>query len=185
MFCPLRKWRSDFFHRPSNTLIEIEGGIWSGVGRHTSGKGYTSDALKYNVASYMGYRLFRLTSSLLTLEYVQDISKICLRQTPSEHFVLAKKQPSFLPVGSERQDEPRRILCLQLSQTFQFLFFLDLSSVQGVFESAVFVVPRDQRFESGLNTPREQSPLCSKGLLIIPLTSCSGGFCALYFLKVC
>jgi hypothetical protein len=91
MFCPLRKWRSDFFHRPSNTLIEIEGGIWSGVGRHTSGKGYTSDALKYNVASYMGYRLFRLTSSLLTLGYVQDISKICVRQTPSEHFVLAKK----------------------------------------------------------------------------------------------
>lgn len=91
MFCPLRKWRSDFFHRPSNTLIEIEGGIWSGVGRHTSGKGYTSDALKYNVASYMGYRLFRLTSSLLTVDYVRDISKICLRQTPSEGFVLAKK----------------------------------------------------------------------------------------------
>jgi hypothetical protein len=89
-FCPIRKWLSDFFHRPTLTLIEIEGGMWTG-GRHQKGLGFSADAIKYNVASYMGFRLFRLPSSLLTLAYVSDLVKICLRQSPSENFILAKK----------------------------------------------------------------------------------------------
>jgi hypothetical protein len=88
-FCPVRKWRADFFHRPTLTLIEIEGGMWSG-GRHQKGFGFSADAVKYNVASYMGFRLFRLPSSLLTLEYVSDLVKICLKQSPSEKFLLRK-----------------------------------------------------------------------------------------------
>jgi len=88
-FCPVRKWRADFFHRPTLTLIEIEGGMWSG-GRHQKGFGFSADAVKYNVASYMGFRLFRLPSSLLTTEYVSDLVKICLKQSPSEKFLLRK-----------------------------------------------------------------------------------------------
>jgi len=89
-FCPLRKWRADYFHRPTHTLIEVEGGMWTG-GRHQRGLGFSADAIKYNVASYMGFRLFRLPASLLKIEYVEDLVKICLRQTPSDCFLLRKK----------------------------------------------------------------------------------------------
>ena len=64
--------------------------MWTG-GRHQKGFGFSADAIKYNVASYMGFRLFRLPSSLLTLDYVSDLARICLKQSPSENFLLRKK----------------------------------------------------------------------------------------------
>jgi hypothetical protein len=64
-FSPTRGWRFDFAHLPSLTAIEIEGGTWSG-GRHTRGKGYSEDCQKYNAAVHLNWRLFRLTSDMLT-----------------------------------------------------------------------------------------------------------------------
>ena len=58
-FHPTRKWRSDFAHLPSRTLIEIEGGIWV-RGRHNSPKGFIADAEKYLEAALCGWRVLRL-----------------------------------------------------------------------------------------------------------------------------
>ncbi len=68
-FHPTRKWRSDFAHIPSRTLIEIEGGIWIN-GRHNRGAGFITDIEKYNEATLAGWRVFRLADVHLTLEIV-------------------------------------------------------------------------------------------------------------------
>jgi very-short-patch-repair endonuclease len=65
-FHPTRKWRADFAHLPSRTLIEIEGGIWV-RGRHTTPRGFTADAEKYFEAAMGGWRVVRLVDSQLTL----------------------------------------------------------------------------------------------------------------------
>ena len=64
-FAAPRRWRADFYHKASRTLIEIEGGIY-GRGKHNHADGYTKDAEKYNMAIALGFRLFRFTSKLLT-----------------------------------------------------------------------------------------------------------------------
>lgn len=43
------------------TAIEIEGATWTG-GRHTRGRGFENDCLKYNAAVLAGWRLFRFTT---------------------------------------------------------------------------------------------------------------------------
>ena len=77
-FHPVRKWRSDFAHLPSRTLIEIEGGVWS-QGRHVSPQGFVKDAEKYLEAALGGWQVLRLTPKQLNattisriLSYVRD-----------------------------------------------------------------------------------------------------------------
>jgi len=60
-----RKWRFDFANIQTRIAIEIEGGTWSG-GRHTRGSGYAKDCEKYNAAADVGWRVFRLTSDMIT-----------------------------------------------------------------------------------------------------------------------
>ena len=52
-FHPTRKWRADFAHLPSRTLIEIEGGIYVN-GRHNRGAGFAADLEKYFEAALAG-----------------------------------------------------------------------------------------------------------------------------------
>lgn len=75
-FEPMRRWRADFAHIASRTLIEIEGGIEKG-GRHNRAKGFVLDAIKYNWATMMepGWRVIRLTSAMLTPDYIESIIK--------------------------------------------------------------------------------------------------------------
>lgn len=54
-----RKWRADFAHLPSRTLIEIEGGIWVN-GRHNRAAGFAADLEKYLEAALDGWRVVRL-----------------------------------------------------------------------------------------------------------------------------
>lgn len=67
-----RKWRADFVHRSTMTLIEIEGGAWSG-GRHTRGKGFLEDATKYLRAWELGWNVIRLSSGQVNRQDVQRI----------------------------------------------------------------------------------------------------------------
>lgn len=76
-FHPERKWRVDFAHIPSHTLIEIEGGIWI-QGRHNRGAGFITDIEKYNEVTFTGWRLFRLADVHLTLEVVGRIIYLLL-----------------------------------------------------------------------------------------------------------
>ncbi len=64
-FHPTRKWRADFAHLPSRTLIEIEGGIYVN-GRHNRGAGFAADLEKYFEATLAGWRVIRLGPDELT-----------------------------------------------------------------------------------------------------------------------
>ena len=77
-FHPTRRWRADFYHAPSRTLIEIEGGVWGG--RHTRGGGFMADSEKYLAAFLLGYSVVRLTAPQLTRE---NLAAVLARVAPS------------------------------------------------------------------------------------------------------
>lgn len=66
-FHPTRKWRFDFAWVLGDfkVALEIEGGIFV-RGRHSRGAGYANDADKYNEATKLGWRVFRLTTRQLS-----------------------------------------------------------------------------------------------------------------------
>lgn len=82
-FHPTRKWRADFAHMGSKTLIEIEGGVHSG-GRHTRGSGFSKDAEKYLEAFIIaGWNVVRLVPSQLNLPTIERIIS-CLPKNAAE-----------------------------------------------------------------------------------------------------
>lgn len=60
-FFPARRWRSDFAWVDHMLLVECEGGTWTG-GRHTRGRGFADDCIKYNHAALNGWKVLRFTS---------------------------------------------------------------------------------------------------------------------------
>lgn len=75
-----RKWRADFAHLPSRTLIEIEGGIWIN-GRHNRAAGFNADLEKYLEAGLAGWRVFRLGPDQITMENVAKLADQLQRAT--------------------------------------------------------------------------------------------------------
>ena len=74
-FHPDRKWRADFSHPESRTLIEIEGGIFMRRGgRHNRGGGYARAAEKYLEAVLGGWRVIRLTEKQLEIGTIERIA---------------------------------------------------------------------------------------------------------------
>jgi very-short-patch-repair endonuclease len=71
-FHPVRKWRADFAHLPSRTLIEIEGGIYVN-GRHNRAGGFAADLEKYLEAALAGWRVVRLGPNELTTAHVERL----------------------------------------------------------------------------------------------------------------
>lgn len=53
-FHPTRRWRWDLCWPEQKVAVEIQGGVWQS-GRHTRGKGYTSDCEKLNEAQLLGW----------------------------------------------------------------------------------------------------------------------------------
>lgn len=74
-FHPVRKWRADFAHLPSRTLIEIEGGIYVN-GRHNRGAGFAADLEKYLEASLDGWRVVRLGPEELTIDHLERLIRL-------------------------------------------------------------------------------------------------------------
>lgn len=64
-FHPERGFKFDYYHRPTQTGIEIEGGTFLEKGGHTTGKGYSKDCHKYNLAQLLGHRVFRFTTDMI------------------------------------------------------------------------------------------------------------------------
>ena len=74
VFHPERKWRSDFAHVESRTLIEIEGGVYiNGGGRHNRPAGFIADAEKYLEAFLAGWSVVRLTQKQITAPNVERL----------------------------------------------------------------------------------------------------------------
>ena len=71
-FHPERKWRADFAHIESRTLIEIEGGIYI-QGRHNRAAGFIADAEKYLEAFLAGWSVVRLTSAQISAPTVERL----------------------------------------------------------------------------------------------------------------
>lgn len=71
-FHPTRKWRADFVHHDSRTLIEVEGGIHT-YGRHNRAEGFIKDAEKYLEATLHGYRVIRLVKDQITPDTLKRI----------------------------------------------------------------------------------------------------------------
>jgi very-short-patch-repair endonuclease len=61
---PTRQYRFDFAWPSCKVAVEVEGGIHS-KGRHVRPAGYTADIMKYNLATSMGWRVFRATPAML------------------------------------------------------------------------------------------------------------------------
>ena len=73
-FHPTRKWRADFAHVESRTLIEIEGGIYlAGGGRHNRAAGFVADLEKYLEASLAGWHVVRLADALITAPNIERL----------------------------------------------------------------------------------------------------------------
>jgi hypothetical protein len=72
IFFPGRRWRADFAHLPSRTLIEIEGGIWI-QGRHNRAEGFLADIEKYFEAALAGWTVLRLSERQLKPETIERI----------------------------------------------------------------------------------------------------------------
>jgi very-short-patch-repair endonuclease len=60
-----RKWRADFCWLPERVILEIEGGTRSGKSRHTKHDGFTKDLDKYNTATLLGYKVYRVTTEMV------------------------------------------------------------------------------------------------------------------------
>lgn len=61
---PERLFRFDFCWRDRRVAFEYEGGTWGG-GRHTSGKGYREDCIKYDEAQLRGWIVIRATVDMV------------------------------------------------------------------------------------------------------------------------
>ena len=70
---PNRRFRFDFVHHPSKTIIEINGGNWK-YGRHCRPQSLLSEYEKLNLAQLSGYKVFILTAEMLTNEWLQLIA---------------------------------------------------------------------------------------------------------------
>jgi very-short-patch-repair endonuclease len=74
-FHQTRRWRADFAHLESNTLIEIEGGIWVN-GRHNRAAGFNADLEKYLEAGLSGWRVFRLGPDQITMPIIERLAAL-------------------------------------------------------------------------------------------------------------
>ena len=68
-FLKKRRFRFDFAWPDRMIAMEVEGGVWmKGGGGHTTGKGYTRDLEKYNLATLHGWEVYRFTTQDVTKE---------------------------------------------------------------------------------------------------------------------
>jgi hypothetical protein len=63
-FAPPRRWRFDLAWPDVRLAVEVEGGTWS-TSRHTTGAGFEADCIKYNEAAILGWRVLRVTPSMI------------------------------------------------------------------------------------------------------------------------
>jgi hypothetical protein len=76
----LKDWRFDFAWPGEMLAVEVEGGAWTG-GRHTRGKGFQEDILKYHSAMMLGWTVYRCESKIISerkaLEFIKKYLGEC------------------------------------------------------------------------------------------------------------
>ena len=61
---PDRKWELDLIWPGSMVAVEVQGGLWI-LGRHVQPEGYENDCRKANEAVRRGWKLYRVTPSMI------------------------------------------------------------------------------------------------------------------------
>ena len=77
-FHPKRKWKMDYAIPSIMVGVEVEGGLWKeGGGRHNRAAGFIADMEKYNTATAMGWRIFRITPGDYgkALRFIEELIK--------------------------------------------------------------------------------------------------------------
>jgi very-short-patch-repair endonuclease len=76
----LKNWRFDFAFLDQKIAVEIEGGAWTG-GRHTRGKGFSEDLIKYDAAMNLGWTVYRCDGSMVkngcAINTIRKLLEIC------------------------------------------------------------------------------------------------------------
>ena len=93
-FHPVRRWRFDYALPAQLIAVEVEGGVWT-RGRHVSPRGFLSDMEKYNTATAMGWKVFRVTPSTLLSDGLHLIHAVT-----SSSDAAPTPAPSSLPSNS-------------------------------------------------------------------------------------
>ena len=83
-FYQARRWKADFAHLASRTLIEIEGGVWN-RGRHLTPTGFMAEAEKYLTAALDGWAVLRLTEPQIKPETLRHIIEYVRQRATSQH----------------------------------------------------------------------------------------------------
>ena len=74
-----RGWRMDFAWPELMIGVEVDGGSWSG-GRHTRGKGFAEDCVKFNAATLLGYRVLHFTGDQIRSGYALETIEALIAQ---------------------------------------------------------------------------------------------------------
>lgn len=105
-FHPTRRWRSDFAHLPSRTLLEIEGGIWI-RGRHNRAQGFLVDLEKYLEAALSGWQVIRLADIHLTSPIIERlVAHVAEFPSPPSHVSHRASQDSGRGIGTSPIQSP-------------------------------------------------------------------------------
>ncbi len=76
-FHSVRRWRMDFAWPDHKVALEVEGGVYSG-GRHTRGKGFEADMVKYSTAASMGWLVLRCQPKDVCMNEILELLKNAL-----------------------------------------------------------------------------------------------------------
>lgn len=70
-FHPQRKWRFDFANPKLGLAIEVEGGSYT-RGKHSHGKRFEDDLIKYEQALLLGWQVYRVTPRMIKKGFVLE-----------------------------------------------------------------------------------------------------------------
>lgn len=65
-FDAVRKWRMDFAWVDKKVAVEVEGVLFTRMGRHQTAIGLEMDCQKYNSSILQGWRVLRFTQRMVT-----------------------------------------------------------------------------------------------------------------------
>jgi len=80
MIVPGRKFRFDFVHFKTKTAIEIQGGTYCRKSRHSSPTGLDRDYTKINLAIINNWKVFQLSTVMVTKDWINAIGNYILEQ---------------------------------------------------------------------------------------------------------
>ena len=99
LFHPKRGWRLDFAWPAHLIGVEVDGGTWSS-GRHTRGPGWDADATKHAEAAILGWRVIRVSTSMVRNKSALELVERLLASVTDE----------YSPTARHRDDRPTHLV---------------------------------------------------------------------------